>query len=104
MNPPETYVSQSTAGYGIAAVVAIILNTLLTVAKESYPPLLAVMKSLAHHWVVHGVVIILTFFILGYIFSRMPFARRMNGTTLAWWLTVATILAGVGLVVFFLML
>ncbi|MCR4281220.1 MAG: hypothetical protein NUV88_02735 [Candidatus Kaiserbacteria bacterium] len=102
MNPSETYVSQSTAGYGIAAVVAIILNTLLTVAKESYPPLLAAMKSLAHHWMVHGVVIVLTFFVLGYILSKQPFARRMNGVTLAWWLTIATVLGGVGLVVFFL--
>lgn len=102
MNPSGTYVSQSTAGYGIAGAIAIILNTLLTVVKESYPPLLAAMKSLAHHWVVHGVVIVLTFFVLGYILSKLPFARRMNGVTLAWWLSVATILGGVGLVGFFL--
>lgn len=103
MNISGTYVSESTAGYGIAGAIAIILNTLLTVAKESYPPLLDAMKSLAHHWIVHGTVIVLTFLVLGHILSTRPFARRMSGVTLVIWLFIATILGGVGLVGFFLM-
>src|SRR3990167_5584386 len=103
MNPSETYVSPSAAGYSIAAVIAIVLNTLLTWAKESYPPLLAAMKSLAHHWVVHGVIIALVFLVLGHILSKQSFARRMNGVTLAVWLVISTLLAGAGLVGFFLM-
>ena len=102
MNPSETYVSPSAAGYSIAAVIAIILNTLLTWAKESYPPLLAAMKSLAHHWVVHGVIIALVFLVLGHILSKQSFARRMNGVTLAAYLCVATVLGGIGLIGFFL--
>ncbi|MDO8522029.1 MAG: hypothetical protein Q7S08_01945 [bacterium] len=100
---PNAQVNQYAAGYSVAGVIAIILNTLLTWAKESYPPLLATMKSLAHHWVVHGVIIALVFLILGHILSKQSFARRMNGGTLAVYLCVATVLAGVGLVGFFLM-
>lgn len=95
-------VSATTAGYAIAAMVAIIANTLLTWAKESYPPLFAVMKSLGHHWAIHGTVIVLIFLVLGYIFSRSSFTRRMSGTTLAVLLFFATTLAGAGLVGFFL--
>lgn len=102
MDPSNTPVSQSAAGYGTAAAISIVLNTLLTWAKESYPPLLDAMKSLAHHWIVHGTVIMLTFFVLGYILSRQPFARNVSGVTLAMWLVIATILGGVGLVGFFL--
>ncbi|MDO8561355.1 MAG: hypothetical protein Q7S05_00835 [bacterium] len=99
---PKTQVNQYTAGYSVAGIVAIILNTLLTWAKESYPPLLAAMKSIAHHWVVHGTVIMLAFFVLGYIFSKQSFARGMNGVKLAIWLSISTVVAGVGLVGYFL--
>jgi putative flippase GtrA len=95
-------VSTATAGYTIAAILAIIANTLLVYAKETNPALLAAMKSLAHHWVVQGVVITLLFLVLGLALSKWPWMRRMNGTFLALLLILATVAAGVALVVFFL--
>ncbi len=103
MDPSNDHVSQNAAGYGVAAAIAIILNTLLTWAKESYPPLLAAMKSLGHHWAIHGTIIVLTFFILGYLLSKRPFARRMSGLSLAGLVSIATVLGGIGLVGFFLL-
>ncbi|QQG37922.1 MAG: hypothetical protein HYS26_04840 [Candidatus Kaiserbacteria bacterium] len=95
--------SAKSAGYALAAIVAIVGNTLLTIAKESYEPLLQAMKAaLGHHWTTHGVVIVASFFILGYLFSRWPAVARMSGTMLAIVLVIATILSGVGLFVFFL--
>lgn len=91
-----------TTGFTIAAILAIALNTLLTWAKESYPPLLAAMKSIAHHWTVHGVVVVLFFFVVGFALSKWPI-RRMNGTFLASLLFLVTAAASIGLVGFFLL-
>jgi len=93
--------SAKTAGYTIAAIIAIIANTLLVIAKETNPALLAAMKSIAHHWVVQSVVIVLLFFLLGLILSKWPAMRHFNGTFLALVLTLATVVAGIGIVGFF---
>lgn len=96
-------VSAPTAGYTIAAAIAVVANTVLVYAKETNPALLAAMKSLAHHWVVHGTVIVLVFLVLGLMFSKWRLMRRFNGFFLAILLALATIVAGVGLVGFFLL-
>lgn len=99
MNNSDTYLSKNTAGYGIAAGLAIVCNTLLTWAKESYPPLLAAMKSLGHHWVIHGIVIVGLFIVLGWLLSQRD--MRLRGEILAWILVASTVLAGLGLVLWF---
>ena len=100
----NNHVSATTAGYTIAAAIAIIGNTLLVWAKETNPALLATMKAtLGHHWTTQAAVIVLVFLALGFIFSKWPMMRRFNGTFLALLLTLATIAAGVGLVGFFLL-
>ncbi|MBI4088053.1 hypothetical protein HY418_01580 [Candidatus Kaiserbacteria bacterium] len=91
------------AGYTVAAIIAIIANTLLVFAKETNPALLAAMKSIAHHWFVHGVVIVLLFILLGLLFSRWPVLGRLNGTFLSILLTLATIASGIGIAGFFLL-
>ena len=95
--------SAATAGYTIAAALAVIANTLLVYAKETNPALLAAMKAtLGHHWTTHGAVIVLTFLVLGLVFSKWRVMRRFNGTFLALLLALATVVSGVGLVGFFL--
>lgn len=74
-------VSNTTAGFGVAAAVAIVLNTLLVWLKEGNPVVLQFMKSIAHHWIVHSVTISILFLVLGSLFSRMSFARQMKGYT-----------------------
>jgi asparagine N-glycosylation enzyme membrane subunit Stt3 len=95
------YVDRRTAGFGVAAAVAIIFSTLLTFAKESYPALNAAMKAATgHHWITHGVAVMAVFLILGWLLSKTNI--RMSGKRLAWKLVAATVLAGLGLIGWFL--
>lgn len=99
----NTSVQTRTAGYTIAAAVAILANTLLVFAKETNPALLASMKAaLGHHWTTQAVVITSGFLILGYLLSRSRAMRGWSGTTLAIMLFCATAIAGIGLIGFFL--
>ena len=97
------YVSPTTAGFTVAASAAIIFNMLLTWAKETYPSLNAAMKALlGHHWITHGVAVVLVFFILGLAMSRWPHVRRLRGSLLAAKIALATIIGGVGIAGYFL--
>lgn len=100
MEYDNSRLSNTAAGYTIAAVIAIALNTALTIAKESYPPLLAFMKSIAHHWTVHGITILAVFLILGIVLSRRSW--RMGGVTLAMLLFISTAISSLALFFFFL--
>lgn len=94
--------SVNTTGFGIAAIVAIIFNTLLMWAKETSPTLLATMKStLGHHWITHGVSVVLVFIVLGLIFSKTNFFATIQGKTLAIIIASAVVLGGLGLVGWF---
>lgn len=89
-----------TAGYGIAAAVAIIFNTLLAWAKDSNASLLAAMKAaMGHHWTTHGVVVVAVFLVLGLILSRRNI--RLQGMTLAKIISGSVILGGLGLLGWF---
>ena len=82
--------------------VAIIASTVLTMVKETYPPLLAYMKSIGHHWMVHGVVIITLFLVLGFLLSRRSWS--IGGMTLAALVFITTIISGFALFFLFLTL
>ena len=93
--------SKQTIGYGIAAIIAILGNTILTFIKDKNPAVNAFMKQLMyHHWITHGVAVVLTFFVLGFLLSRIvrPSATKM----LAPALIIATALGALGIVVLFL--
>ncbi len=95
------YVDRRTAGFGVAAAVAILFNTLLAWVKDSYPALNAAMKAaMGHHWITHGVAVMAVFLILGLLLSQKN--MRMSGKRLAWKLVAATVLAGLGLIGWFL--
>lgn len=62
-----------TTGFTASAIVTIILSMVLTIVKESYPPLLSLMKSISvlgvkHHWLVHGLMIVALFYLCGWIY------------------------------------
>ena len=95
--------SATTTGFSIAAVVVILANTALVVAKETSSSLHDAMQAaLGHHWTTQGVIVILAFIILGFVFAQLWPKREMNGTRVAFLLAGATIIAGIGLVWFFL--
>ena len=62
--------SRYTLGFGYAAAITAVASGVLTIAKEKYEPLLAWMKAFAgHHWVTHGIAVLLLFAILGFVLA-----------------------------------
>jgi len=90
------------AGYGIAAAVTIVFNTLLAWIKDAYDPLNSFMASLSgHHWTTHSVADVAVFLILGAILTT----RRVTiqGARLAMLLAGAAIIGGGGLALWFVL-
>ena len=99
---PSTF-SKQTIGYGIAAIVAILGNTILTWVKEGDPAVNAFMKQLLyHHWITHGLAVLLVFLVLGFLLSRI--VRPSAGKRLAFMLVLASAVGALGLVALFLSL
>lgn len=104
MEPTQsTEMSAATAGFTLAAAVAIILNTVLMITKEEYHPLKDYMKSLTgHHWITHGLVVIAVFLVLGFLFSKMASVQRMRTSTLTTFLVATVVIFGLGIFGYFL--
>lgn len=95
--------SASAAGFTLAAIVATIFNTVLTIIKEEYHPLNVYMKSLTgHHWITHGIAVVAVFLVLGFLFSRMGIVQRMRATTLTNMLIATVVIFGLGIFGYFL--
>ena len=63
-------------GFGISLAIIAIVNGLITVGKELVPAVKDISTSvgsligISHHWVGHGIIILLLFVILGFVFSQ----------------------------------
>ncbi|MHA1227882.1 MAG: hypothetical protein ACTSPV_14140 [Candidatus Hodarchaeales archaeon] len=63
-------------GFGLSLAVLSIFNSLLTLGKELVPPVkdfaiaIGGLVGISHHWVGHGIIIIVLFLILGIVFSQ----------------------------------
>ena len=94
--------SKQTIGYGIAAIIAILANSALVIIKEENPAVKAFMKQLLyHHWISHGVAVLLVFLVLGFILTRM--ARSSGARWLTPSLVAASALGALGIVALFLL-
>jgi hypothetical protein len=90
------------AGFGVAAAIAILFNTALAWVKDAFEPLNAFMASLTgHHWRTHGIVDVVVFLALGYLFTYRNL--HISGLRLAALLAAASVVAGGGLAVWFLL-
>ncbi len=95
---------KTTIGFGLSAAVTSILSTLLTVYKEMTPPFLKAMADMTgHHWTTHGVIVIVLFIVLGFVFSGIvkpdSWSAGKLGSTILW----SVIIAGVALAAFMLL-
>jgi hypothetical protein len=98
----ENVLDGAAAAFGMAAAIAIVFNTALAWVKDAYAPLNSFMASLSgHHWRTHGVVDVIVFLALGYLFMQRGF--RINGMTLAAILVGAIVVGGGGLALWFLL-
>ena len=90
------------AGFGVSFLIASIFNGLLIIAKESYAPLKAWMKSLSgHHWITHGIFVIVLFITLGYIFSKTDMDKKIDADKTSSLVIAGTVLGGLIIVGFF---
>lgn len=96
--------SALTTGFTVSAIVASIFSTLLTWIKETNPPVMAYMKSLTgHHWITHGLAVVIVFLVLGFLFSNMTGVQKMRGMILTYMLVISVVLSGLGIFGFFLL-
>lgn len=96
-------VSATVYGFGTAAAVTFLFNTVLAWVKDAWSPLNNFMAHLTgHHWITHGLVDVVVFRALGFIFTSMRHGRAGGGMRLAVMLVGAALLAGGGLGLWFL--
>ncbi len=82
-------------GFGLSFLVVSIINAILVIEKEANEGLKNWMAGLlGHHWVTHGVFIILLFFVLGLVFSRIRFNEQWYGARTAAVILIGAIIGG----------
>jgi hypothetical protein len=90
------------AGFGWAAVVAIVFNTALAFIKDAYDPLNNLMKAMTgHHWTTHGLADVIVFLAVGLLLAFGTTGPSLSkGTVIG--VIVAAVAAGAGLAGWFL--
>ena len=97
--PMEKY----TAGFGLSLIVTTLLSAVILVVKEKSDAVMSAMKAaLGHHWTTHGVIIIVVFLALGFIFSGMKLETKFDSRQMLKYITWAVIISVVIIAGFFL--
>jgi len=96
-------VSKHTVSFGFSLALCSVINALLVVAKEKSHAVAAAMQRVTgHHWITHGVAVMLLFLVCGWLFALpnggqglRPTASRLLG------IVAAGVLAGGGIILGF---
>jgi uncharacterized membrane protein SirB2 len=92
----------ATSGFVLAAAITVLFNTALACAKDAYAPLKHFMKSISgHDWTTQGLVDLLLFVGLGFIFMNSRVAERIDPNRLIGVLIGAVGIAGLGLALWY---
>ncbi len=96
----DTGISATVAGFGLSYAITSLFNVLLVIVKENVPGVEDLMKGLTgHHWVSHGLIVLIVFVILGYALrgpaARMPVDRLIN------YIVGSTVISGLALAFYF---
>lgn len=88
----------ATAAFGLAAGVTALFNTALACTKDAYHPLNLFMNRIAgHNWTTQGLADVALFLGLGLVLWKTGWAGKIPSGRLISLLTVAVVVAGVGL-------
>jgi len=102
MPADRTASDRTSAAFGLAAAVTVVFNTLLVWLKETVPAVQSLMVSLTgHHWITHSIANIAVFIVLGFVFLALGTANRLGEMALVVTLVLAVVVAGLGLVGWF---
>ena len=64
-------INKNTRSFALSLAITSVLSAILVIIKESSPAMMKVMKAVTfHHWVTHGLLVVLGFVGLGLAFSR----------------------------------
>jgi multisubunit Na+/H+ antiporter MnhB subunit len=58
--------------------------------------------ALGHHWTTHGAIVIITFIVLGFVFSSMKFEEKWDSQKMLNYIIWATIIGGIIVAGFFM--
>jgi hypothetical protein len=99
-----TTLSRTAAGFSMAAAVTLAFNALLTIVKDASEPLHDFMQKLTgHHWTTHGVVILVVFFVLGWLFSKSEAVGKLSDTALISAVVAGALINGGAIALWFLL-
>ncbi len=103
MNSDSAKLNSATAGFGVAAAVTALFNTVLACAKDAYHPLLILMNGIAgHNWTTQGMADVILFVVLGLALSHSRAVERIRPDRLIMFLVAAVAFAGAGLFAWYL--
>jgi hypothetical protein len=98
----STTMSSATLGFLLAAAITVLFNTALACLKDAYAPLKEFMRSLTgHDWTTHGLVDLVLFVGLGFLFASTKLAEKIDPRRLIAGLIGAVAIAGLGLALWF---
>ena len=92
----------ATSGFVLSAAITVVFNTALAWAKDAYPALNDFMRRIGgHHWTTHGVVDLLVFIGLGFLFTKTRAAEMIAPNRLTTVLIGAVAIAALGLALWY---
>jgi hypothetical protein len=92
-----------TAGFGMSLAITSVVNAIILVIKEKNDAVMSAMKAaLGHHWTTHGVIVIIMFVVLGFVFSAMRLETKFDSHRTLKYITWGVIIGGVITAGFFL--
>ena len=89
------------SSYTIAYFWAAMFNLVLVIFKESFPAVHDGMAALGHHWVTHGVLDLIVFFVIGVILTGS--GKQITGSAAVNYLIWGTVVGGGGIFLFMLL-
>ena len=97
----STELDNCVVGYGMSYSITSILSALLVVLKESNESVHNFLVAMTgHHWASHGLINIVIFLVLGYIFSKRD--QDMSQSSLIKMVVVSTVISGLIIVGYFI--
>ncbi len=83
------------AGFGMSLAVTCVLNAIILVIKEKNDAVMGAMKAaMGHHWTTHGVIVIVCFFVLGFIFSATRLETKFDSHRMLKYIIWGVIISG----------
>ena len=99
----NTVMDKYTAGFGLSLVVVSFLNAIILIVKEENTAVMSALKAaLGHHWITHGLIVIVVFIILGFVFSNVKLESKLNSSKLQKYIIWSVIISGVVIAGYFL--